>query len=192
MPTDQPKRSIFRASAWERYQRRAEKEVLPRLIGPRSWLFLWIMLGLLVASGGLAWISRVPVYTTGPGIVTDDQSRAGTQALVLIFLTPDQLSRVQVGQTVDLLTPGTTGSRVSGQVEAIAPEILSPAEARRRYHLDGSATVVITQPSAVVSVRPGSNFPAAQYQGSLLAARIEVGSQPVLTLLPIFEQLNGK
>jgi hypothetical protein len=45
-------RSIFRAEAVRRYIQNHEEAVLPRLICPRTFLYLWILLGLLLAAGG--------------------------------------------------------------------------------------------------------------------------------------------
>ncbi len=59
-------RSIFRAEAVQRYIQNHEEAVLPRLICPRTFLYLWILLGLLLVAGcfaiGLAR-GRLPMPT---------------------------------------------------------------------------------------------------------------------------------
>jgi hypothetical protein len=54
-------RSIFRADAVRRYMQGREKAVLPQLPSPSTFLFLWILLGLLLASGLVAWFTQAPL-----------------------------------------------------------------------------------------------------------------------------------
>ena len=44
-------RSIFRTEAYENYVLNKEKVVLPRLVSSRGFVMLWIIAGLLMASG---------------------------------------------------------------------------------------------------------------------------------------------
>lgn len=51
--------SIFRAEAVQHYARSQAKAVLPRLVCPRTFLYLWLLLGTLVVAGTcLAWSAR--------------------------------------------------------------------------------------------------------------------------------------
>ncbi len=46
-------RSIFRAEALQRYRENQDKVVLPRLISPRVFGFLWILAILLLLAGSM-------------------------------------------------------------------------------------------------------------------------------------------
>ena len=46
-------RSIFRAEALQRYRENQEKVVLPRLVSPRVFAYLWIVALLLLLAGSL-------------------------------------------------------------------------------------------------------------------------------------------
>ena len=51
MPTSG--RSIFRAEARERYIQNQEKVVLPRLVSPQVFVYLWILALLVMAAGSI-------------------------------------------------------------------------------------------------------------------------------------------
>ena len=56
-------RSIFRADAVRRYVQSQQRAVLPRFVCPRTFLYLWILLGLLLLTGGLVtWFARGPLF----------------------------------------------------------------------------------------------------------------------------------
>jgi hypothetical protein len=52
-------RSIFRTEAILRYAQNQSKAVLPRFVCPRTFLCLWILLGLLFLAGSyVTWVGR--------------------------------------------------------------------------------------------------------------------------------------
>lgn len=52
---------IFRADAVRRYLEGQHRAVLPRLVCPRTFLYLWILLALLLLAGGLmTWFASGP------------------------------------------------------------------------------------------------------------------------------------
>lgn len=52
-------RSIFRAEAVQRYARSQGQATFPRLVCPRTFLYLWLLLGILLLGGSyLAWSAR--------------------------------------------------------------------------------------------------------------------------------------
>jgi hypothetical protein len=52
-------RSIFRTDAIRRYAQDQSKAVLPRFVCPRTFLCLWILLGLLFLAGSyVTWVAR--------------------------------------------------------------------------------------------------------------------------------------
>ncbi len=54
------KRSIFRDEAVRRYAESQEKSVLPPL-SPKTFLYLWSLVGLLAASSVVIWLAIKPV-----------------------------------------------------------------------------------------------------------------------------------
>jgi hypothetical protein len=71
-------RSIFRRDAIRRYAQAQDKAVLPRFVCPRTFLCLWILLGLLFLAGSyVTWVAhglllgvhtvRTPAIRSHPG-----------------------------------------------------------------------------------------------------------------------------
>jgi hypothetical protein len=54
---NEPANSIFRTSALRRHAEEREQVVLPRLVSPRVFLVLWLLLGLLVGAGIIVWLA---------------------------------------------------------------------------------------------------------------------------------------
>lgn len=93
-------RSFFRDKAIKSYIERQEKGVLPHLVAPPVFLFLWILLGLLLSAGLLAWSAQVPTYVEGTGIIHEQQqaSASGQRAAVaLIFLPATSAPKLRAG-----------------------------------------------------------------------------------------------
>jgi hypothetical protein len=62
-----PQRAIFRTEAVRRYMNNQQETVLPRFLCPRSFLYLWIFLGLLLLAGGfITWLERGLLRTPPP------------------------------------------------------------------------------------------------------------------------------
>ena len=80
-------RRLYRAQALEQYARRREKDVLPRSVAPPVVLFLWVLLGLLVAATILAWQARVPTYALASGVIVQ-QVDGGAMAVIFVPASP--------------------------------------------------------------------------------------------------------
>jgi hypothetical protein len=196
MSTDQnvkPNRTIFRPEAIRRYTQRGERAVLPRFVSPRAFVFLWMLLGLLAASGFLAWFAQVPMYASGPAVVVEGErlGRGNQGGLTLaLFLPSEDLSRLQVEQPLFVqFTP--TGERLEGRIVAVEPEIIGPAAARQRFGLDEGTAQIVVQPAAVAitHLKPiPTHLPAETYLGSVYHVDVQVGSQRVLSLVPLIGQ----
>ncbi|HZO75821.1 MAG TPA: hypothetical protein VFB60_26720 [Ktedonobacteraceae bacterium] len=184
---------IFRAKALEQHAFRWEKTILPRVVAPRFFLFLWILLGLLLSATFFAWLAQVPMYATGTGIVLAQGSTAsirGDEAVAAVFLPATPSPKVQAGATV-LLSIGST-IQLRTTVLAVQPAVMSPNDIRQRYLLSNTPLSAITEPSRVVFVGLGSTMPTQTYAGSLVSALVQVGTRRVLSLLPGFNQLIGE
>ena len=105
------KRSIFRGKALEQYAASRQKDVLPRLVSPPVFVFLWILLALLIVGGIVAWLTRVPTYVVGSGVVLDQGivqvNQASGRAVAVVFLPANRTMHVRVGQVI-LLQIGST------------------------------------------------------------------------------------
>ena len=151
-------------------QARAET-VLPRFIAPPAPLCLWLLLGCLLAASVLAWFARVPVYRNGIATVKDVQ--------VIAFFPPESRTEIKTGQRLSLkLDPN--GPPLVQAITNIEPEILSPANARAKFQLANT----IHQRPATIAIAHLEGVNASVYDGSVVEARLEVGSQRLIALLP--------
>jgi hypothetical protein len=144
------------------------------------------LLGVLIATGFLAWYVQVPTYVDGSGIILargDMLQPAYGQMVAVVFLPPDQSAHLRVGLPVDVQI-GSAGMLVHSTIAQVETGIMSPDAARQRYRLDGVRALLVTQPSIVVIIKLGTTLPATSYAGSFLTAKVEIGSQRLLTLLP--------
>jgi hypothetical protein len=188
-------RTIFRADALQRYMQGRERSVLPQFVSPRTFLCLWILLGLLVAAGFVAWFAQVPVYAAGPAIVVEVRepiSFIHEEVVVAIFLPPEHLRHLRAGQPMFLTLEGL-GERIRTPILAVEPGISSPMDAQRRFAL--SAATAVNRPAVVAIARLGplpAGLSASTYIGSVGRAEVEIGSRRVLTLLPLIGQFFGE
>jgi hypothetical protein len=181
-------RAIFRESAVQRYIQRRDKDVLPRLLRPPVFLFLWILLGLGLLAGIIAWSIRVPVYTVAPGVIL--QGSAAGQLETLVFVPLDQRSTIRSGQPV-LLQIGASGPHLQLTITSVVPQALSPAQIRARYALDNALALVVSQPAVVAVVTIQADASLKEYAGGLVSASIQIGTRSVLSFLPILDRLIG-
>jgi hypothetical protein len=61
-------RSIFRAEALQRYIQNQEKVVLPHLVSPRAFVYLWVLASLIMVAGLILafwpWMGQFVVRAT--------------------------------------------------------------------------------------------------------------------------------
>jgi hypothetical protein len=178
-------RVIFRESAIQSYRRGTAKDVVPRLTIRPVIVCLWLLLAVLMATAALAWTVRVPAYVSAQGTILPNGARAGPSGgttAAALFLPANQSAHVRVGQPVHAQV-GSSGPSASGSVVRVEPGVIGPDTARTKYRFAPGADTV-RQPWTVVIVRLGQSLPPAAYGGSLLTARVEAGSQRILTLFP--------
>src|SRR6266702_2647108 len=181
-----PESTIFRQNAITAYKWGKEKAAVPRLISWPIIVCLWLLLGVLIATGFLAWYVQVPTYVDGSGIILargDMLQPAYGKMVAVVLLPPDQAAHLRVGLPVDVQL-GSAGVLVQSTIAQVEPGITGPDAARQRYRLDGVGALLITQPSIVLIIKLGTTLPATAYAGSLCTAKVEVGSQRLLALLP--------
>lgn len=179
------RRSIYRGEALAHYVRWKEKDVLPRVIAPPVFLFLWALLGLCLFALALAWFGQVPVYVTGAGVVVDPVRGQGVQETgVLIFLPADPANplHIVVGSPVDIQI-GALTRPVNAIVDRVEPGVFSPDDARQRFQLGSQISQLITGPAIAIFARLGPAFPIRLYVGSSVKAQVQIGSRRILSLL---------
>lgn len=174
-------RPIFRPSAVEAHRRAVDRAVVPRLLAWPGKLFCWLLLVALLAGALLAWSVHVPRYIAASGMIVAGGGPGGSprQAGVAdLFVAPDQSGTLRTQHTVQIRVQ-STGTYVAGVVVNVSPSLIGPASARQRYGLAG----LVTQPSAVVTVRLDRSLPAGAYGGSRVTARVQTGSRSIVSLL---------
>lgn len=181
------KRSIFREQAIQRYRQGRDKDVLPRFVAPPVFLGLWLVLSLCLVMGWLAWSIRIPVFSPALGTVVENGQ--AEQAMAILFVAPDQLHAIHPGEPVQVQIGSTAPLLLS--ITVVAPTLLSPEEARQRYHLDETLSLLVTTPSVVLEVALNGSLSAASYAGSIVHAQVEVGEIRMLSFLPIVGQMIG-
>lgn len=178
------KRQIFRERAIQSYRQGREKDILPRFVSPPVFLFLWIILGLCLVAGWVAWSIRVPIYVDGTGVM------AASEARVVVFVSAVHQQRLHAGEPVQMQL-GTTGPRLRRTVTTVVPTLLSPEEARQDYHLDGTLALLVTEPSVVLVIALDASSALSAYAGSIVSAHVQVGDVRLLSFLPLVGQWIG-
>ncbi|MGZ3630490.1 MAG: hypothetical protein ACXVDN_22895 [Ktedonobacteraceae bacterium] len=184
MATGAPKGSIFRSKTVQKYTQNREKSVLPRVVTPPVFVLCWIILGLLTAAGITAWSGQVPLYVAGSGVILNqststNQSNGATAAIVL---PASDVSNVRVGLPIQVHI-GQSGPSLNRAVDSIGQNLLSPSQIQQKYGLG------VAEPSLVVTVGLGAAIPESLYAGSLVQAQVQIGSQSLLSLFPVFNNL---
>ncbi|HLG62809.1 MAG TPA: hypothetical protein VKY19_12790 [Ktedonosporobacter sp.] len=182
----QDRRSLFREGAIRRYMQRREKDVFPRLVSPPVFLCAWLLFGLLLLGGLVAWWAEIPAFVEGSGIVlTPEQTRRFPNAAtsILIFLPQAYAAQIHTGLPVRVQVDAD-GPAILSRIERIEPGIIGPAAARQRYALDSEEEQAIDQPSVAILVQPRQKLASSMYAGSLVQAQVQVGSRRVLSLFP--------
>lgn len=164
--------------------------VLPRFIAPPAPLCLWLLLSFLITASVLAFWARVPVYRNGLATVVDANGRdqdLNDNELIVAFFPPETQPEMRTGQHLSLKLDAA-GPPLVRTIAVIEPGILSPAAARRKFNLDYATARSYGGPAVVAIARlgkPSDKLPASAYQGIVVEARVEIGSQRVLALLPL-------
>ncbi|GCE23816.1 hypothetical protein [Dictyobacter kobayashii] len=192
--TQQKKRPLFREHALQHYMQRRENDILPRIVSPPVFLFVWLLFGIVLASGIMAWLERVPVYVNGTGIVVESEHKINAQQSevnALVFIPVNAINHVRPGSHGLIQLGSATGGYFNSTVTSLEPLVLSPEAIQTHYMLSCSAAQQITEPSVAVHVKVLMPANDHVFNGTLLQARIQIGTQRVLALLPILDRLIG-
>lgn len=189
--------AIFRSEALRRYMSRHDKAVFPKLIAPRTFLYLWIIISLLFIGGLCALFANIPVYVSALAVVVEadkGQQQDLKDVSVVLLLSPEYLSKVEVNQRVFLRLP-RFDRPLSTQISNIEPRIVSAADARSRFALSGNAANKVNDASAVAFI-PTTVLPrerdTASYVGTSGEAQVEIGSRRLISFVPVVGKFFGK
>lgn len=179
---------IFRREALQHYVEGKEKTVLPRFIRPRTFLCLWILLGLLGVAAALAWTARVPVYASGIAVVAEAEGKVN----LVVLVPPEAFEKLSAGQLVwvrwrDAREPART------RLTHVEPTIQSPADVRKRF---GLSSETVSGAVAVAAADPHGAFASGDlspetHLGSTVPVDVEIGSRRALSLLPLLGEILG-
>ena len=188
--------AIFRSEALRRYMSRHEKTVFPKLIAPRTFLYLWLIVGLLFLGALCALFADIPVYAPALAVVVEadkGQAQNGKEVSVVLLLSPEYLSKVEVNQRVFFRLP-RFDTLLSSQISNIEPRIVSADDARSRFAPSGNAANRVNDASAVafisMAVLP-REIDAASYVGTSGDAQVEIGSRRLISFLPLVGRFFG-
>lgn len=180
-----PRNSIFRDKALKHYTQGRKKDVLPNFSSIPVAVFFWVLLASLIATGLLAWYGQVPIYLTGPGIVLNTRNQAlpgNNEPAALVFFPPSASAQLHAGLSVNIQL-GISGQQLTSTIAEVEPGTTSPAAALAHYGLNTGGSSQANQPTVVVVVRLGANFPVALYAGSPLAVEVNVGTRSLFSAL---------
>jgi hypothetical protein len=188
----QAQRPLFREHALKHYLQKREKDILPRLVSPPTFICGWFLLCLVVAVGVVAWLEKVPIFVNGSGIVLAQEQGnvSGDGGTARVFLPASQARLVHVGET-SLLQVGRTGPSFTTRIVHVEPGLLSPDDVHKRYGFNYYGMPVITEPSVAVDVKIKPSVLSRLYAGSPVSAQVQIGTRRVLSLLPGFDSLIG-
>lgn len=184
-----PNHPIFRQNAVKHYMQNRQKDTLPRFISVPIALILWVLLGLLLVVGLLAWYEQVPAFISGNGVVLSSKyvpQQDSQGAVAVAFFATSQSGHMHAGQTVSVYV-GTSTQSLRGTVLSVDSAV-SPDTVVRRYGLNA---VLIRQPCAVALIKLEDISPSL-YAGSTLTVNVRAGSHRIISLLPGIGRLFGE
>lgn len=185
LPNNKQSKSPFRADALHYYQQSQQQTTFPRFVRPRSRLYLWLLLGLLLLGSTVIWLAQLPVYASGTVVVTNWPGGAGTQDIILVaFLPAEHLEGLHPGQRM-LIQTNQAAERVVVTVSKVEPAIVSADAVHERFGLHAQA---ISYPT-VIAVAPLApqfrSLPRPMLLGSSYPVEVEIGSRRLISFLPV-------
>jgi hypothetical protein len=141
-----------------------------------------------LAAIAIAYLSQVPVYVNGSGVVLEQDA-----SVLLIFIptSPSHPLQIHAGAPVHLQI-GTPDQTINSTIDQVETGVLSPEDAQKRYGLGDKVPQIITGPSIVASVKLNAAFLSPSYEGSVVNVQVQVGTTRILSLLLGFATPNGE
>lgn len=141
-------RSIFRASALQRYHQSRQMATLPRFIP--GWIFVcgWAVLLLFLLLGISVLLTEFPDYRTIPAVYL--VAGSGDDITLGVALAPQEIRQMQPGQKL-LLTPTDGGKPVAFTIIEIDPQPRTTGQIQSQFSL---SKTTLPQTMNVIRVRP--------------------------------------
>lgn len=183
------KKAIFRASAYDRYLRSKEEAVLPEMMAPRVFHFLWGFLLLLAVLAVVAFRARVPIFAQGvAGVVRWDGSApfSGQDLALVVALPAEHEGQLRVGLPVRMRMSASSDPE-SIELALVEPQPLSPEELHARFQPSGAAGAALAQPSAIALApwnEERGGLEPRDTVGSVFPIEAQVGTKRLASLLP--------
>lgn len=169
--------SIFRDKALKHYTQQKKKDILPHFSSVPVAIFLWMLLGSLLATGLVTWQTQVPVYFTGTSVVLGPPEQ---DTVALAFLAPQTSTRLHAGLTVSIQT-GAPGSQFTSTIAAVEPGTTTLANALAHARLPVGQATAIKQ--AVVIMLINRSRAVALERGSVLVVRVTLGMHSLFSAI---------
>lgn len=169
--------SIFRDKALKHYTQNKKKDILPNFSSIPVAIFLWMLLGSLLATGLVAWRTQVPVYLTGASVVLG----TGKQEMVaLAFLAPKTPTQLHAGLPVHIQT-GASGSQFTSTIAAVEPGTTTLANAFEHAGLPVGQPSEMTQPVVILLIKRDPS--AVLDRGSILVIQVTLGMRSLFSAI---------
>lgn len=183
-PQPQPRRQIFRQHAIEQYVQSSAKDTLPKTISPFTFTIGWILLLLIFLIGLFVWSIPIPYYAYAPGIVLSQQllEHPTHGAQVLVFFPANARHRLHRGQEV-LVRMDVDGVQITGHLEHITSQALTPAEIGDRYGLSADQLQALPPAIVIGTVRLHWRRLLKRYIGSSVRVQYREGTRHILSLI---------
>ena len=183
---------IFREDATKHYLKRQQEAILPHLLQPSIFFYLWLLLGLAVIAIVFISFVKVPKYVTGTAVITglNDAVLEGEPAFILLLpaqagadLQPGQKVLIHFNrierplirtiQSIDLRTESSMA--IEELLEFDTDELMNS--------LEGPQVIATT------SLRPVTDgLPSTANEGLSYQANVEIGTQQLVHLLPFVDR----
>jgi hypothetical protein len=185
---------IFRPKAIRRYLDRRERTVFPVYAAPRTTLCVLLLSAILAAGVLLAALARVPAYARGEAVLIGREGetvRDSGESEAAIFVSPEVLSKIKVGQRV-FLRAGAKGWLYSGRIKALAPGAQSPTDVRTLLNFDSLPDGILKERAAFALAGPiPSGLTPEDSRGGVLEVRVEIGERRLLSFGSIADGPGG-
>lgn len=186
-------RSIYRRKTFSSYINEEQRLVLPKFVSPRTFLFLWILLGLLVAIGVLVCLIKIPLYTSGRGVVfvsSTTTSAPDNPECIVAFFPPDALLFLQIGRNMSVKF-SERRQWFSLKIAAVEAKVLESSEMHQVYGLKTGKNF-LSGPVAMVSNCANENqaifSPPNVPLAKKIEAKVEIGSRRLITFFPFWDR----
>ncbi|MDA8018365.1 MAG: hypothetical protein MPN21_13065 [Thermoanaerobaculia bacterium] len=182
----QERESIFREHAHRLYLENRQKIVVLRLVQPKLFPWIWLLLAGLAGLVGLTGVAEVPVTLGGAGLLVE--SGPGDWSLI-VSLPSEGLDRVLPEQRLLVFDAQESSSfepLFVTRIDEVEPTLVSASALRQRFAIEPADPFLAGDPVVVAMARLGEGAPLQPWQSRPLRVEVEVDHQRVLSLLPGF------